>query len=219
MKKTNEFIQAYQNLHHEHKHAFSGFAIYHSTPQIKKLVESTNSKTLLDYGAGKGWQYKPGGFRKDLIDPKASMASYVTESSHLNRLMGIDDENIDWYDPGLKWPDPHRKLKDKKYDGVVCNDVMEHVPLQEINNVLFNIYSRSNKFVYLYISAHPAKKTFRDGTNVHVSVYKPMWWKDRCVEMIKWLKYPGVTQLVVQTQKPEDNGTYGVQTFKFSVGV
>ena len=213
---TEDFYKAYKKMHWDRIQSFSGFGVLGEADELKDIVEQYNAKTVLDYGAGKGWQYKSQGFRKDLIkDPEARVNPRILEHTHVNRMFGIDDDNIDWYDPGLKFWDPHSRLKNKKYDGVICIDVMEHIPLQEIDNVLFNMLTRSNKFVFLAIACMPAKKRFPDGTNVHVTVKNPHWWRKRITDMIKWTQYEGVVHMKCIENK--DGGMYGIQRMKFGI--
>jgi len=86
-------------------------------------------------------------------------------------------ESFDLYDPAYK---KYATLPDKKYDIVVCTDVLEHIAEQDIDYVLTEILSRSKKIVFLNISCQPALKHFKEGKfkgkNVHISVFDPSWW-------------------------------------------
>jgi len=213
--KTKDFYNAYKKMHWDRVQSFSGFGVLDEADYIADLVERTGSITALDYGAGKGWQYMKGGFRLDLVKDDAQINPRILKAQHVNRLFNISDDNIDWYEPSLKWPNPHRKLKDKKYDGVICIDVMEHVPLQEVDNVLFNIFSRADKFVYITISCMPAKKKFPGGQNVHVTVKPPEWWRKRCSDMLRWVNFRGTCSL--KCQEETKDGSVGVTRMKFGI--
>jgi len=214
--ETKDFYKAYKKMHWDRIQSFSGFGVLGEAEELKDIVELYEAQTVLDYGAGKGWQYKPRGFRIDLVkDPEARINPKILENTHVNRLFGINDDKIDWYDPGLKFLDPHSRLKNKKYDGVICIDVMEHVPLQEIDNVLFNIFTRSEMFIYLTVASMPARKKFSDGTNVHVTIKDPHWWRKRCTDMIKWTQYEGVVHMKCIELK--EDGLYGIQRMKFGI--
>ena len=89
------------------------------------IVLETNSHTVLDYGCGKGNQYI---------------------ESHLNILFHIPDDNIFMYDPGF---DEHKKLPDRKFDGVISTDVMEHIPEEIIPKTLNQIFERIKRSSYI----------------------------------------------------------------------
>ncbi|HKZ43150.1 MAG TPA: hypothetical protein VJ044_19485, partial [Candidatus Hodarchaeales archaeon] len=58
-------------------------------------------------------------------------------------------------------------------------DVLEHVPEEEIDEVLKEIFEYAQKFVFLSISTKLADKKFPDGENVHVCVKPPDWWLEK----------------------------------------
>ena len=77
---------------------------------IKKLIETTKSKTALDYGCGKAQHY-------------------IKDRIHLS--WGLDKMGL--YDPAvLEW----NSLPGDNFDCVISTDVLEHVPEQEINKTL-----------------------------------------------------------------------------------
>lgn len=80
------------------------------------------------------------------------------------------------YDPGVKEFDV---LPDGKFDAVICTDVLEHVPEEELDETLNTIFSKANKFVYLSISTKPARKTLPNGENAHCTIHDPTWWTKR----------------------------------------
>ena len=47
------------------------------------------------------------------------------------------------------------------------------------------ILERADKMVFLNIACYPALKTFKDGTNVHISIFSPKEWIDFFMEKIK----------------------------------
>ena len=69
--------------------------------------------------------------------------------------------------------------------------MLEHIAEQDIDYVLTQILSRSNKVVFLNISCRPAVKHFKEGKfkgkNVHISVFDPSWWGHK-IENI-WNKF------------------------------
>lgn len=64
-------------------------------------------------------------------------------------------------------------------DLVYSSDVLEHVELDQIDEVLSKLFSIGQKYQYHLIACHPAKKTLSDGRNAHIIVEPPKWWKEK----------------------------------------
>ena len=165
MKPSQDYydlIDSYKKLH-EQEGKFKGISLIPLVPTLMKIVKDNNCKTLLDYGCGKGLPYDKERCKEvDLRNP-------IQELCNL--------ESFDLYDPAYE---KYATLPDKKYDIVVCTDVLEHIAEQDIDYVLTEILSRSKKIVFLNISCQPALKHFKEGKfkgkNVHISVFDPSWW-------------------------------------------
>jgi hypothetical protein len=157
-----DLIDSYKVLHEE-KGKFKGISLTPLVPTLINVTKENNCKTLLDYGCGKAIPYD-----KDRCK-EVGLRNPVQELCNI--------ESFDLYDPAY---DKYAELPDKKYDIVVCTDVLEHIAEQDIDYVLTQILSRSNKVVFLNISCRPAVKHFKEGKfkgkNVHISVFDPSWW-------------------------------------------
>jgi hypothetical protein len=165
MKPSQEYhdlIDSYKVLHQE-EGKFKGISLVPLVPTLMSLVKENNCKTLLDYGCGKAIPYDKDRCKEvDLRHP-------------IQKLCNL--KSFDLYDPAYE---KYATLPDKKYDIVVCTDVLEHIAEQDIDYVLTEILSRSKKIVFLNISCQPALKHFKEGKfkgkNVHISVFDPSWW-------------------------------------------
>jgi len=147
------YEQEYVELHQKHPDIFTGRSTYEHKDRIANLIELTGSSTVLDYGCGKGKQYT--------ID-------------QYDLYWGVE---VDCYDPAV---DIYKTLPDKKYDGVIAIYVMEHIPEEEVDEVLEKIFSRAEKFVYLAIDDFEGRRTFSDGvTKIHVCLRSQEWWDDK----------------------------------------
>src|ERR1051326_1125418 len=63
-----------------------------------------------------------------------------------------------------------------RFDGVVCTDVLEHCPEEDLAWILEEIFSYAARFVYLNVACFPARKTLPSGENAHITIREPDWW-------------------------------------------
>lgn len=172
MKLTNEKYNELYRIYGETRTCVS------TGPQeaeiVRHLVESTGSTTMLDYGSGKGLQYT---------------------RDRVHELMGLKLENISCYDIGIP---EFSEMPGGKFDGVICIDVMEHIPEEFVDANLSMIFKKAEKFVFLFIACLPALKTLANGENAHCTVYPPSWWdnkiaearKDKELELVVYYRVP-----------------------------
>jgi len=64
------------------------------------------------------------------------------------------------------------------FDMVICTDVLEHVPEDEVGKVIHDLINYTDKVLFVSISTKKAKKTFGNGENVHVTIRPKEWWED-----------------------------------------
>lgn len=147
---TWTLLDQYKHLHAKGK--FPGYSLKLHVGTIGSLIKRTGSESLLDYGCGKGWQYS---------------------EMELHHAWGIMPSLYDPAVPGL-----HRKPVGR-FDGVICTDVMEHIPERNIPATLDEIFGYAEKFVFLSICTRPSKKTLPDGRNCHLTVRPHEWWLDK----------------------------------------
>lgn len=147
MNQSMSLIDQYKILHQAGH--FPGHSIQAHVEAITALVRTTSSKTLLDYGCGKGQQY--------------ISANLATEWGCRPYL----------YDPAIV----HLSRKPKgKFDGVICTDVLEHIPEEELLDVLRELFNYARKFAFFSICTRAAKKTLPDGRNCHLTIKPEEWW-------------------------------------------
>ena len=137
MKPSQEYhdlIDSYKVLHQE-EGKFKGISLVPLVPTLMSLVKENNCKTLLDYGCGKAIPYDKDRCKEvDLRHP-------------IQKLCNL--KSFDLYDPAYE---KYATLPDKKYDIVVCTDVLEHIAEQDIDYVLTEILSHSKKnSIFKYI--------------------------------------------------------------------
>jgi SAM-dependent methyltransferase len=167
---TFNYEKHYKRNHLKRLKWWSGNIALDNAENIAELVRRTGATSILDYGSGKGYQY--------LRDRIHEVWGGILPTC---------------YDVGVF------QLSDKpegKFDGVICTDVMEHIHRDDINTVLSDIFNYINPggFAYFNIFCNPAAKTFRDGTNVHLTVEMPKWWNKQLLrhssdDVMIWADY------------------------------
>ena len=145
-----------RKLHQDEKYGnrHDGSGVATKLPEaITTLNKIGVCRSLLDYGTGKGKQ--------------------LTDYGNLDKTV-----NIDGYDPSLKNGQNCRI----RHDIVTCLDVLEHVELDTINNVIDDIKQLSKKFCYVVVDLQPAVKTMEDGRNAHILLAPHDWWINKFAE-------------------------------------
>ena len=156
-EEYNELVEEYKRLHKDST-IFPGKSITKYAHYIRSIIRDNKCQTLLDYGSGKGTLYteEPNKLGKPL-----------------HKFLKIKDYTL--YDPGLE---EFSKLPIDTYDIVICVDVMEHLPEQDLEWIIDRIMSFGNKAIFLNIACYEALKKFPNGKNVHITVHEPEWWID-----------------------------------------
>ncbi len=178
-----EIIEKYKLFHKhgiENQPGFSTFLGYSLSKwivNIKDIIKSSNCSSLLDFGCGKGFLYK----NKFKLGEK--------EYDNLSDFWKINE--IFLYDPGVK---EFSTYPDKKYDGVVCTDVIEHIPEEDVINFIDGLFKLSNKFIFVVIATIPASKYFDDGNNIHLCLKTQDKWLNIFADFKN--RYPEINQYV-----------------------
>jgi hypothetical protein len=141
---------------------FSGISLGPQIGRIKRLINDTGATTILDYGAGKGRQYEPRQVR-------------VGEHTWDSVLDYWDVDEVTLYDPAYG---PHNKLPQGRFDGVVCTDVMEHCPEEDVPWIVGELFAYATRFVFVNAACYPAMKTLPNGENAHCTIRPPEWWEE-----------------------------------------
>ena len=140
---------------------FPGKSLPPQAAHIKRLVDMTGSRTVLDYGAGKGLQYRPAVFRDEDGIAHESIPAW----------WGVE---IRCHDPGYA---PFSARPEGRFDGVISTDVLEHCPEEDIAWVLGEIFGFAKRFVFASVACFPAAKHLPNGQNAHCTVKPMTWWR------------------------------------------
>jgi hypothetical protein len=153
---------------------FRGLSLLAHRETIRVLVRKTGARSILDWGAGAGDAYRP--------------------PNKLHAKWGIKLANVTRYDPAFK---KYARAPVGQFDGVICSDVLEHIPEGLIEATVNTLFGHARKFVFASVCCRPAKKTF-PGTdiNLHVTVKPFHWWHG--IFYGTSLRYPGVKLHLVE---------------------
>jgi len=148
---SNSYIEQLKQLHNDKKRP-RGFGGKLKGDQADWFTyfEKWRPLSVLDYGCGKG-----------------VLTQYMTETYPNTKFIG--------YDPAIKM---FSKLPKDTFDCVYSNDVLEHIEPDYITNVLQQIDSFANRFIWLRIDTIPARKFLPDGRNAHILLETPDWWEE-----------------------------------------
>lgn len=146
-----KLIEDYKQLHKEGK--FAGGTLLVFKDRIGNIIRFHNAKTVLDYGAGKGV-----GWYNHHLDEEWNVTATL-------------------YEPAV--PDMSKK-PEGKFDVVLCVDVVEHVPEDEIPGLLNQLFEYAKKAVVVTFCNRPAKKDLPiSGGNVHITQRNRHWWEEQ----------------------------------------
>ena len=156
---------------------FLGYSLSKWIVKIHENIKINNCSTLIDFGCGKGFLYK----NKIKIGDK--------NYNSISDFWEIDDLYL--YDPGIE---EYSIYPNKKYDAVICTDVIEHIPEDDVINFIDNLFKLANKFIFVVIATIPASKYFEDGNNIHLCIKNQSVWNDIFLDFQN--KYPKINQYV-----------------------
>jgi hypothetical protein len=148
---------------------FRGLSLVQHADAIGELITKHKAQTLLDYGSGAGEAY--------------------SKPHRLHMRWGVDIPRR--YDPAF----PKFAVKPSgTFHGVVCSDVLEHVPEAAVDGLIARLFGHAERFVFASVCCRPANKTFPDGTNLHITLHPREWWAERFERAAK-----GIDWVLVET--------------------
>lgn len=117
-------------------------------PAVIQLAQREHCATALDYGCGQG--------------------SLAAKAKKISPLLFSN------YDPAI----PEFAALPSPADLVVCTDVLEHIEMTCLMNVVEHLASLVNKAFYFNIATRPAGRMLSDGRNAHLIIRDPYFWFD-----------------------------------------
>lgn len=163
-KQGKELIKLYEKMAQdgykrtdgiEIKKAFSDFELRKFRNLCKEKISNEKIKTLLDYGGGGSNWDEPN------FDPLTGKSA--KEFFNLQKVIKFE---------------PARNLSEKKKsDCVTCIDVLEHIYIADIPNVVEELFSLTNHLLVINVACYKAAAILPNGENAHITVRPPAWWK------------------------------------------
>lgn len=148
---VEKYREEYITLHEESQSYGASGVAYLNEASI--FINYLQAQSVLDFGCGKG----------TLIDALKSLYGASID------LCG--------YDPYVKGKD---LIPNKKYDPILCTDVLEHIPEEEIEGVLDQIKIYGSN-VFFVLDHSKAFTVLPNGENAHCTI-KPLEWYLRLFE-------------------------------------
>jgi hypothetical protein len=172
--RYRQLISQYHRLHVEGERSrgiapadmFSGENLLRHIGMVKGLCDRHRAQSLLDYGSGKGKKYR------DTVVTLPDGTRYPS----LSGFWGVS--TISCYDPGYA---PYSNLPTGKFDGVICTDVLEHCPEEDVDWIVAELFAFARKFVFANVACYPALKRLPDGQNAHCTIQQQEWWRELVV--------------------------------------
>lgn len=132
-----------------HKKKKYGISGDRLVPELRKLIP-TGCKSLLDYGAG-----------------QSNTAALLGKELSIPTLYA--------YDACVEG----RNVKPEgRFDVVICTDVLEHIPEDELDELLQDIGEYSDKAIFV-VSLVKAGEILPNGENAHCTVKPESWWIEK----------------------------------------
>lgn len=129
-----------------------GYSVLPYAWRIRRLINMTGATSILDYGCGQGKQY---------------------DEIQVHQWWGVP---VARYEPAVpRWSE----LPAGRFGGVVCTDVLEHVPEEQVDQVIADVLTKAEHFVFFTACCRASTKSFPDGRNLHITLRPITWWWDR----------------------------------------
>lgn len=178
--RYRELLEQYQTMHQHGEQrlgipasqTFDGRSLPEHAAIIKNYLTRHHSQTLLDYGAGKGMQYNLTNLRLANGETIPSIRDYWQTT-------------VECYDPAYP---PFQTYPEGQFDAVICTDVLEHCPEDDVPWILGELFSFARHFVYANIANYPASKHLPNGENAHCTQRPAEWWH----QQFKQAALPGI---------------------------
>jgi len=141
---------------------YPGVSLIPHAPVIRDLIKETSATSILDYGCGKGIAYELSPITIPGVGKVETLLDYW------------DVDRVHCYDPCYP---PYTALPEATFSGVICTDVLEHCPEEDIPWIVGELFGYAERFVFASIACFPALSHLPNGENAHLTIREPAWWQ------------------------------------------
>jgi len=65
-----------------------------------------------------------------------------------------------------------------RFDLVICTDVLEHIPVDGLQDTIKDLFDYSDKWVFISVCCRKAMEILPNGYNAHATVESQEWWEE-----------------------------------------
>ena len=184
-KQGNKLIKLYKKMVVEGynrqdgakvENTYNDFELKKFRKICKEHISHPSIKTVLDYGGG--------GSDWDAPDFEPYNGSSAKQFFDVKKVVTFE---------------PARNQMEKKHsDCVVCMDVLEHVFITDIANLIDDLFSLAKKLLVINVACYKAAALLPNGENAHITIRSADWWKGT-IDAVA-IKYPDVKVLLICSQ-------------------
>jgi hypothetical protein len=145
--------------HHQNSKTYSGSLMRPHVPFLSALLDRLECRSVLDYGCGKGEQYR-------WNIPEAAGLT-------IEEVWGLV---VHKYDPC--WP-PYAQEPHGRFDLVICTHTLSLIPLRDLDWVIGRLYGFASKAVFIAEKIGDRKKGEVGTPSGRAIGWAPLQWLDR----------------------------------------
>jgi len=174
----------------ESEEAYSRFNLRDYKDLVAKTFSNHPISTVLDYGCG-GSDWQADGFDEATNNTAVKFFGL----SHAYRY------------------EPARDIDERQpVDAVISFDVLEHIFIADVPNILRDMFSYADKLLFLNVACYKALALLPNGENAHITARPPAWWKGM-VDSIS-IEYPEVSVCLLCSTEYRKSKVYPVWSAK-----
>lgn len=174
-------------------------------PTIKALMEKNDCRSMINFGCGNPDAFFKHTFIDKKVKKKVGDDTMSPKYDSVYEYLG-SPPFVKMYDPGIE---ELSEYPDFPAEMVVCSDVLEHIPAQDIPWFLDELFKLTTKVLHVTIHLGPAVTFLPDGRNAHVTVRPRDWWRQH-IEDAKARANHQIHVSTVLRYPIDENGDYKV---------